>query len=658
MEPNGNGPNVPKLPWGKMIKRMIYVVLAVMLLSFVCKAVLPSSSLESEGVTKEQFIGFVENKQIVSAGMEQQKNGSFEVVFETADGRNMKLTAFEHDFVSGAPFGEAFNKVESKPSQTYSTPIWQSLLGMILPLVFVLFLVFMFIGMRQQQGGNGIFGIGKSRAKLHIGETINVSFDDVAGVEEAKQELLEVVEFLKNPEKFVLLGAKMPKGVLLMGPTGTGKTLLAKATAGEAGVPFFNVSGSEFVEMFVGVGAARVRDLFDKAKRYAPAIVFIDEIDAVGRQRGAGLGGGHDEREQTLNQILIEMDGFETSTNVVVIAATNRPDVLDPALLRPGRFDRRITMDDQDLKGRKAILLIHMKGKPISLNGRKVAEGKDLDKIAEEIARQSAGLTGADLANVVNEAALLAVRYNKKLIILEHLTEGVDRAIAGPQRKSRVISDDEKKIKAFHEWGHGILGYVLPSIDPPGKISIIARGTMGGFTQYLPEGDEEKVLHRRSSFRELISASLGGFVGEEICIGETTQGPSSDLEKVRELAKNMVMQFGMGDGLLPMAYGSRHGPIFLAREMHETRDYSERREQQIEDAIDTVVRRALFLARKILRDNGDELNRLVDALLAEETLAGKQLMDLLKDVRKLTKEEVEKIYGEADKAAAQTAAQS
>ena len=472
--------------------------------------------------------------------------------------------------------------------------------------------------MRQAQGhSNQAIGFGRSRARMFVGAKATVTFFDVAGVPEAKQELEEVVEFLKYPERFVALGARIPRGVLLVGPPGTGKTLLARAVAGVAGVPFFSISGSEFVEMFVGVGASRVRDLFEQAKRHAPCIVFIDEIDAVGRHRGAGLGGGHDEREQTLNQILVEMDGFDTSTNVIVIAATNRPDILDPALLRPGRFDRRVILDTPDIRGRTAILEVHAKGKPFET-------GVDLGRIA----RQTPGFSGADLANLINEAAILAARRNKKSIGLSELTEAIDRVIAGPARKSRVISQHEKELVAYHEAGHGLVAAKLPHADPVHKISIVSRGRMGGYTRYLPE--EDRYLETLEGFKADIAAAMGGRVAESRKFGEITTGASNDLEVATRIARQMVTRYGMSEKLGPRSFGKREEMVFLGRELGEQRDYSLRTEAIIDREVDRVLEEGRATAEKVINEHFGALERIAQYLLEHETIDGDEMQRLVR----------------------------
>ena len=483
-----------------------------------------------------------------------------------------------------------------------------------LPLIFFgAILLFM---MRQAQGNsNQTFSFGRSRARVATGNGPTVSFDDVAGVEEAKEELLEVVEFLKFPERFLALGAKIPKGVLLVGPPGTGKTLMARAVSGEAGVPFFSISGSEFVEMFVGVGASRVRDLFDQAKRNSPCIVFVDEIDAVGRHRGAGLGGGHDEREQTLNQILVEMDGFDTATNVIVLAATNRPDILDPALLRPGRFDRRVTLDNPDIRGRKQILEVHSKGKPLSA---------DVD--LELVARQTVGFSGADLANLVNESAILAARQNQKEIGPQEFYESIDRVTAGPARKSRRINDREKRMTAYHESGHALVAHMLPEADPVAKVTIVARGHSGGFTKTIPT--EDRSLITRNQLEARLAMAMGGRVAEELVFGEITTGASNDLEQATNIAQTMVTRYGMSKKLGPRTFGKREEMVFLGREISEQRDYSDRVAKTIDEEVRRLIQTAYDTAKRILTEERVRLDHISDYLLEHETIDEEQVPDL------------------------------
>jgi cell division protease FtsH len=479
---------------------------------------------------------------------------------------------------------------------------------------------FIFFMMRQAQGTNNqALSFGKSRARMFLGNKTVVTFADVAGVDEAKTELQEVVEFLKYPEKFNSLGARIPRGVLLVGPPGTGKTLMARAVAGEAGVPFFSISGSEFVEMFVGVGASRVRDLFDQAKRNSPCIVFVDEIDAVGRQRGAGLGGSHDEREQTLNQILVEMDGFDTNTNVIVVAATNRPDVLDPALLRPGRFDRQVILDRPDMRGRTAILKVHTKGKPL-----------DKGVEVEGVARQSPGFSGADLANLVNEAAILSARRNKKVIGMSEFQEALERIVAGPERKSRIISDAEKAIIAYHEGGHAVVQRVLPKCDPVAKVTIISRGMALGYTMALPT--EDRYLQSKSEFEDKIAGLLGGTASERLIFGDTTTGASNDIEKATDLARRMVTEFGMSDKLGPLAFGKRDELVFLGREIGEQRNYSDEVAKQIDEEVRAIIDRAYDRALEVLTTHRDKLVALAERLVAEETVDSDEFEKMFSDL--------------------------
>ncbi len=497
-----------------------------------------------------------------------------------------------------------------------------SWIGLLLTTALPLILIgaFFFIMFRQAQGTNNqAMSFGKSRARMFLGNKTVVTFSDVAGVDEAKTELQEVVEFLKYPEKFNSLGARIPRGVLLVGPPGTGKTLLARAVAGEAGVPFFSISGSEFVEMFVGVGASRVRDLFDQAKRNSPCIVFVDEIDAVGRQRGAGLGGSHDEREQTLNQILVEMDGFDTNTNVIVVAATNRPDVLDPALLRPGRFDRQVILDRPDMRGRLEILRVHVKGKPLD---------KTID--LQTIARTSPGFSGADLANLVNEAAILAARRNKKVIGTTEFAEALERVVAGPERKSRLISDAEKVIIAYHEGGHAVVQRILPKTDPVAKVTIISRGMALGYTMALPT--EDRYLQSKTEFEDKIAGLLGGNASERLIFGDTTTGASNDIEKATDLARRMVTEFGMSDKLGPLSFGKRDELVFLGREIGEQRNYSDDVARQIDEEVRAIIDRGYNRAMEVLVTHRDRLVALADKLVAEETVEAEEFEKLFVDV--------------------------
>ena len=545
-----------------------------------------------------------------------------------AQGRDVASTAEDGSFDEVASYVEGFETELTKTLEATGTQwdvdeepagFWELLIGF-LPWLFLLgFMVFIF--MQMQGGGNRVMQFGKSRAKLVGKEQPKVTFEDVAGLQEAKEELEEIKDFLANPDRYRQMGAKIPKGVLLFGPPGTGKTLLARAVAGEAGVPFMSISGSDFVEMFVGVGAARVRDLFEQAKQSAPAIVFIDEIDAVGRHRGAGLGGGHDEREQTLNQLLVELDGFEGNTGVIVMAATNRPDILDPALLRPGRFDRQITVDAPDIEGRQAILSVHSRGKPL-------ADEVDL----EVLARRTPGFTGADLANLINEAALLAARKRAKTITMMELEEAIDRVIAGPERKSRVLSDEERKVIAYHETGHALVGYALPNSDPVHKITIVSRGRSLGHTLSLPTHD--KYLARRSELVDRLATLLGGRTAEELIFADPSTGAADDIEKATTLARRMVMEYGMSDELGPMQYGRPTGEVFLGRDYSRQQDYSDEVAAFIDAEVRKLITAAHQEARTILEHHAEALERMVTALLDTETVDRDEVAEVFSDVPK------------------------
>jgi cell division protease FtsH len=506
-------------------------------------------------------------------------------------------------------FGVTHEQLAKVQIQVNAPSVWGGILSGALYLLPILFMVgILFFIFRQAQGSNNAaMSFGKSRARMFSGEHPTVTFADVAGAEESKQELSEVVEFLKEPQKFIQLGARIPKGVLLVGPPGTGKTLLAKAVSGEAGVPFFSISGSEFVEMFVGVGASRVRDLFDQAKRHSPCIIFVDEIDAVGRQRGAGLGGSHDEREQTLNQMLVEMDGFDTDTNVIIIAATNRPDILDPALMRPGRFDRRVTLDRPDVKGREAILKVHTKGKPLEPNA-------DLATIA----RGTPGFAGADLENLVNEAAILSARRNKKAIGQSELEEAIERVVMGPERKSRLISDEEKRIIAYHEAGHAIVANAIAEADPVQKVTIVGRGQAGGVTWFRP--DEDRLLMSRKKMFATLAMALGGRAAEELIFDDITSGASNDIEQVTRMARAMVTRLGMSPELGNMTYGQKEEMIFLGREISEQRDYSEAVAEQIDREVRKIVEDAYKTSKAVLKKYRKQLDLVAQKLLEVESL--------------------------------------
>lgn len=504
------------------------------------------------------------------------------------------------------------------PTIKYASPSawgdWLSVVGIFLPAVLVI--AFIYFILRQAQGSNNqALSFGKSRARMFTGDHPSITFEDVAGADEAKEELQEIVEFLKEPEKFVSFGARIPKGVLLVGSPGTGKTLLAKAVSGEAGVPFFSIAGSEFVEMFVGVGASRVRDLFEQAKRHSPCIVFIDEIDAVGRQRGAGLGGSHDEREQTLNQILVEMDGFGTDTHVIILAATNRPDILDPALMRPGRFDRRVVIDKPDVRGREAIFKVHIRGKPVATN---------VDILV--LSKSTPGFVGADIENTVNEAALLAARRNKKSIGMSEFQEAIERVQLGPERKSRIMSQEEREITAYHEAGHAIVSHLLPHARPVRKITIIPRGMAGGVTWYL---EEDNFFGSRSEFKTRIASALGGRLAEDIVFGEITTGASSDLQYVTRLARAMVTQYGMSDELGPRVYGEKQELVFLGREISEQRDYSDAIAEKIDGEVRQIIDTEYERARRLLQENRDKLDLVAKTLLERETLEADEFVALM-----------------------------
>ena len=524
--------------------------------------------------------------------------------------------------------------VDIKAELPPQPPWWTGILSSVLPMLLIVGLWFMM--MNNQGGGGGrVMNFGKSRARRYDEDKIKVTFKDVAGAAEAKQELQEVVEFLKEPQKYNELGAKIPKGVLLYGPPGTGKTLLAKAVAGEAGVPFFSISGSDFVEMFVGVGASRVRDLFEQAKKSAPCIVFIDEIDAVGRQRGAGLGGGHDEREQTLNQLLVEMDGFGANEGIIMIAATNRPDILDPALLRPGRFDRQIVVDRPDIKGRTEILKVHVKGKPI-------ADDVEL----EIIAQRTPGFTGADLSNLVNEAALMAARKNKKKINMPEMEEAAERVIMGPERKSRVISDNEKRLTAYHEGGHTIVGMLLEHTDPVHKVTIIPRGRAGGYTLSLPK--EDRYYATRSEMLDELKVLLGGRVAEALVLKEISSGASNDLQRATALARQMICEYGMSEKIGPVTFGHRQDQVFLGRDIARDKDYSEEVAAEIDKEVRSFLDDAYAATEKLLNENMDKLHLIAEALMERETLEKEEIADIVKHGRILTKEEREAMEATSD----------
>ena len=572
------------------------------------------SSLTTQQLAADIKAGKVEQLVMTSGSDEVQVH-----YFGTQEVRTLRLPTNVDIFELLQTYGidpQTVN-ITTKPASQWGN--WLGTLTFLLPTIFLIgVIIFM---MRQAQGTNNqALSFGKSRARVFTSNRPTVTFDDVAGVDEAKEELREIVEFLKYPEKFAALGARIPRGVLLVGPPGTGKTLLSRAVAGEAGVPFFSISGSEFVEMFVGVGASRVRDLFDQAKRNAPCIVFIDEIDAVGRQRGAGLGGSHDEREQTLNQILVEMDGFDSSTNVIVLAATNRPDVLDPALLRPGRFDRQVVLDRPDLYGRLAILKVHTRGKPLE---------SDVD--LEDLARQTPGFSGADLENLVNEAAILAARRNKKTIGRRELYEAIDRVVAGPERKSRRISEREKLMTAYHEAGHALVARMLPHADPVHKVSIVARGMMGGYTRVLPE--EDRFFWTKKQFEAQLAVFMAGLVAEELVFQEISTGAANDIERATTLARRMVTEFGMSERLGPLAFGRKEELIFLGREIAEQRNYSDQVAYEIDQEVRRLIDQAYRTAKDILMQHMDKLEKIATLLVEKETLEGHEIKALFDEPR-------------------------
>jgi cell division protease FtsH len=598
-----------------MRNSLVYLLILVAVIAIVVMFFKPSSG-DSQKKDLSTFINDARNGQVQKVEVSgnslkiTQSDGKTTYTTRKEDGADLYSLLSDNGITP-----DQISKMTVEIKQPSSFDDWIGLLLQSLPiLIFIGLIIFM---MRQAQGTNSqAMSFGKSRARMFTANKPSVTFVDVAGVDEAKEELQEVVEFLKYPEKFVALGARIPRGVLLVGPPGTGKTLLARAVAGEAGVPFFSISGSEFVEMFVGVGASRVRDLFDQAKRNSPCIVFVDEIDAVGRQRGAGLGGSHDEREQTLNQILVEMDGFDTNTNVIVVAATNRPDILDPALLRPGRFDRQVVIDAPDVKGRVAILEVHSKGKPLE---------KDVE--LDVLAKRTPGFSGADLANLVNEAAIMAARFNKKRIAMPEFEEAIDRVLLGPERKSRIRSAKENEMVAYHESGHALVAYKLQDFDPLFKITIVSRGMAGGYTLALPE--EDRHLNTRSYLEKRLAMMLGGHAAEETVFGEMSTGASDDISKVTKTARQMVTRFGMSERLGPRTFGQKEELVFLGREISEQRDYSEKIAEEIDEEVRRIIDRAHELARSIIRENRAKLDQMARKLIEVESLEGDALEALM-----------------------------
>ncbi|MBC7402246.1 MAG: ATP-dependent metallopeptidase FtsH/Yme1/Tma family protein [Microbacteriaceae bacterium] len=596
---------------------LIYVLLAVIVVS-VGFSLLSGSGFKE--ITTKDGLALLQSDKVSSAKIVDAEQ-RVDLTLGTA-GADGKQVQFYYATARGADIVKAVDSSGAKYDDQVDKGNWlSSLLGLVIPFI-IIGLIFWFLLSSMQGGGSKVMQFGKSKAKLVSKESPKVTFADVAGADEAIEELEEIKDFLKDPAKFLAVGARIPKGVLLYGPPGTGKTLLARAVAGEANVPFYAISGSDFVEMFVGVGASRVRDLFAQAKENSPAIIFVDEIDAVGRHRGSGMGGGHDEREQTLNQLLVEMDGFDVKTNVILIAATNRPDILDPALLRPGRFDRQIGVDAPDLLGRKQILEVHGKGKPL-------AAGVDL----EVLARKTPGFTGADLANVLNEAALLTARSNAQLIDNRALDEAVDRVMAGPQRRTRVMRDHEKLITAYHEGGHALVATAMRNTDPVTKVTILPRGRALGYTMVLPLEDRYSIS--RNELLDQLAYAMGGRVAEEVVFHDPTTGASNDIEKATSTARKMVTEFGMSANIGSVKLGSGSGEMFLGRDMGSQRDYSERLSEQVDAEVRTLIENAHNEAWEVLNENRDILDKLATALLEKETLDHNELAEIFKDVKKM-----------------------
>jgi len=592
------------------------ISILLVLLAFVFVGSLMRSGHVVEDVSYTRFLDMVDKGSLKSVTIDNLSGTIVATPRETTPGTRptQVRTVAPDDPSLFATLKEA--RIEISGKRPDQTSWWVSLLSTVLVPILIIVGLWIFMLRQAQSGSNQAMSFGKSRAKMMLDNKPKVTFADVAGIEEAKTELQEIVEFLKTPEKFQALGARIPRGVLLVGAPGTGKTLLAKAIAGEAGVPFFSISGSDFVEMFVGVGASRVRDLFEQAKKHAPCIVFVDEIDAVGRQRGAGLGGGHDEREQTLNQLLVEMDGFEPNVSVIVIAATNRPDILDAALMRPGRFDRQVVVDQPDVRGRKAILEVHIKNKPL-------AEGIDL----EVLAKRTPGFTGADLQNMANEAALLAARQNRKEIVMDDFEHAIDKVIAGPERRSRIIGDREKEIIAYHEVGHALVAHELPHADPVHKVTIVSRGMALGLTMTLPE--EDRVLTSRSELLDRITMMFGGQVAEDIVFDEITTGASNDLERATALARRMVTEWGMSEAIGPLTFGRRTEHVFLGRDLGEDRNFSEDVAALIDREVRHIVESCHKRAREILTEHRTTLERVAQELIRRETLDAEEFKALV-----------------------------
>jgi len=615
MTPNKNNNNMKNV----LIREVISWILLLVVLFFASRFLFSSNTVSVKTVPYSEFLSYIDNGELSSAVIKVQDNVTTLISGTLKDGTEIQAKTLPYStYLEDKLYNSGITYDVQQTTSTFWTLFWN-----IVPWIVMLLLWWFFMQRMMNSAGssNQAFSFGKSKAKLFLENKPQTTFKDVAGADEVKEEVKEIIEFLKNPRKFTKYGAKIPKGVLLVGPPGCGKTLIAKAIAGEAGVPFFSVSGSEFVEMFVGVGASRVRDLFDQARKYAPCIVFIDEIDAVGRYRGAGIGGGHDEREQTLNQLLVEMDGFDPHTGIIVVAATNRPDILDLALLRPGRFDRRIVVGLPDTQEREEILKLHAKGKPIA---------NDIDLKA--IAQQTAGFTGADLENLLNEAALLAVRKGQEQITQKEIEEAVDKIIAGPEKKSLVLSDEEKRIVCFHETGHAVVTTALPSGDIVHRISIVSRGLALGYNVQLPERD--KYLEKKSELINKIAALLGGRAAEEIFIGEVSTGAANDLERATEIARKMVRAYGMSEKLGPLTFGKQQELIFLGKELGEERDYSEKTADLIDAEVRRFVELAYDKAKQAIEANKDIVLEIVDVLKVKETLQGDELKSFLTKIKK------------------------
>lgn len=605
----------------RTLKNIAIYALIIAIALFAIKSLSPSTA-EPKTISYNAFYQAVLDKKVKSVTMTQER-GVYVITGKFKDGTEFKTNAVIEDDL---PKVLRENGVHLEVEPTPEAPIWPSLLTTFLPVILLIGFLF-FIMQQTQGGGNRVMQFGRSRARMTQPDSGRVTFADVAGADEAKEELQEVIEFLKNPHKFTQMGAKIPKGVLLYGAPGTGKTLLAKAVAGEAGVPFFSISGSDFVEMFVGVGAARVRDLFEQAKKNSPCIVFIDEIDAVGRQRGAGLGGGHDEREQTLNQLLVEMDGFSTNEAIIVMAATNRPDILDPALLRPGRFDRHIVIDRPDVKGREAILRVHLRNKPL-----------EDDVNIEVLAKRTPGFTGADLANMVNEAALLAARRNKSKVGMQEMEEAIERVIAGPEKKSRVISDKEKRLVAYHEAGHAVVSYFVDELDKVHKISIIPRGLAGGYTLRLPE--EDRRFETKSHLLNEVVSLLGGRVAESLVLGEISTGAQNDLERATNIVRRMITEYGMSDELGPMTFGHKQEEVFLGRDIARDRNYSDAIAYAIDQEARSIMETCYEEAKEILTMHMQKLHKVAEYLIANEVMEGEVFEAMMKEEEPAAEEAV------------------